>query len=162
MQARIYVGTYAKYNNGSLYGKWLDLSDYSDIDEFYEACAELHSDEPDPEYMFQDWEGLPDELIGESFIDADAWEYFEACEEHGEALEAYISCFGWGSSVSDTVSSFNDRYVGEYDSEIEFAEQYVDETMEIPESIIHYFDYEAFARDLFMDYSFENGYVFAP
>ena len=27
-EARVYVGTYAKYNNGSLFGKWLDLSDY--------------------------------------------------------------------------------------------------------------------------------------
>ena len=32
------VGTYAKYNNGSLSGAWLDLSDYSDKEEFYEAC----------------------------------------------------------------------------------------------------------------------------
>ena len=29
-EARVYVGTYNKYNNGSLFGKWLDLSDYSD------------------------------------------------------------------------------------------------------------------------------------
>ena len=34
-EARVYVGTYNKYNNGSLFGKWLDLSDYSDKDEFF-------------------------------------------------------------------------------------------------------------------------------
>ena len=28
-EARVYVGTYGKYNNGSLFGAWLDLSDYS-------------------------------------------------------------------------------------------------------------------------------------
>ena len=50
-EARIYVGTYAKYNNGSIYGKWLDLSDYSDKEEFYEACHELHGDEPDAEFI---------------------------------------------------------------------------------------------------------------
>ena len=44
-EARVYVGTYNKYNNGSLFGKWLDLSDYSDKDEFMEACRELHKDE---------------------------------------------------------------------------------------------------------------------
>lgn len=27
--AKVYVGTYGKYNNGSLSGAWLDLSDYS-------------------------------------------------------------------------------------------------------------------------------------
>ena len=41
-EARVYVGTYNKYNSGSLFGKWLDLSDYSDKDEFMEACRELH------------------------------------------------------------------------------------------------------------------------
>ena len=44
-EAKVYVGTYAKYNNGSLSGAWLDLSDYSDKEEFYEACRELHKDE---------------------------------------------------------------------------------------------------------------------
>ena len=41
-EARVYVGTYGKYNNGSLFGAWLDLSDYSDKEDFYEACRELH------------------------------------------------------------------------------------------------------------------------
>ena len=58
--------TYGKYNNGSLSGAWLDLSDYSDKEEFYEACRELHKDEEDAEYMFQDWENVPEGLIGES------------------------------------------------------------------------------------------------
>ena len=44
-QASVYVGTYAKYNDGSIFGKWLKLSDYADRKEFYEACAQLHSDE---------------------------------------------------------------------------------------------------------------------
>lgn len=55
-QVKIYVGTYAKYNNGSIDGKWLTLSDYSDLEEFYNACKELHADESDPELMFQDFE----------------------------------------------------------------------------------------------------------
>ena len=50
-EARVYVGTYGKYNNGSLFGAWLDLSDYTDKEEFYEACRELHKDEEDAEYM---------------------------------------------------------------------------------------------------------------
>jgi len=58
-EARVYVGTYGKYNNGSLFGAWLDLSDYSDKEDFYEACRELHKDEEDAEYMFQDWVEKP-------------------------------------------------------------------------------------------------------
>ena len=49
-EARVYVGTYGKYNNGSLFGAWLDLSDYADKEEFYEACRELHKDEEDAEF----------------------------------------------------------------------------------------------------------------
>ena len=53
-EAKIYVSTYVKYNAGSIFGKWLDLSDYSDKDEFNEACRELQKDEEDAEYMYQD------------------------------------------------------------------------------------------------------------
>ena len=65
-EARVYVGTYNKYNNGSLFGKWLDLSDYSDKDEFLEVCRELHKDDQDPEFMFQDYENIPEAFISES------------------------------------------------------------------------------------------------
>jgi len=32
--AAVYVGTYAKYNQGSIAGAWLNLEDYSDKDTF--------------------------------------------------------------------------------------------------------------------------------
>ena len=38
-EARIYVGTYAKYNNGSLQGEWVELSDFYDLDGFMERCS---------------------------------------------------------------------------------------------------------------------------
>ena len=44
-EARIYVDTYAKYNNGSLQGEWVELSDFYDLDGFMERCAEIHEDE---------------------------------------------------------------------------------------------------------------------
>ena len=37
-------------------------------EEFYEACRELHKDEEDAEYMFQDWENVPEGLIDEGWI----------------------------------------------------------------------------------------------
>ena len=39
-EARIYVGTYAKYNNGSSQGEWVELSDFYDLDGFMERCSE--------------------------------------------------------------------------------------------------------------------------
>ena len=77
-EARIYVGTYAKYNNGTLQGEWVSLSDFYDLDGFLEYCAEIHEDEEEPEYMFQDWENIPDSLIDERNLEEN---FFELREE---------------------------------------------------------------------------------
>ena len=55
---KIYVGTYSQYNNGSLFGKWFDLTDFADLKEFLQDCYEFHRNELDPELMFQDWENI--------------------------------------------------------------------------------------------------------
>lgn len=88
--ARVYVGTYRKYNSGSLAGKWLTLADYANRDEFYAACRELHKDEADPEFMFQDWEGVPSWMIGESHIDAEVWNQKPEKEQKGSQSKAEI------------------------------------------------------------------------
>ena len=49
----VYVGTYAKYNDGSLFGMWVDLVKCGDYDTFMEVCHNLHADEEDPELMYQ-------------------------------------------------------------------------------------------------------------
>ena len=156
---RIYVGTYAKYNNGSIQGEWLDLDDYNDKDDFIEACLELHDDEEDPELMFQDWENIPDAFISESSIDPDFWEYMNSDHDEG-AKAAYLACFGeWDES------DFDERYRGQYDSFTELAEQLLDETGEleaIPENLRYYFDYEAYGRDLQLggDFCEQDGHYF--
>lgn len=147
MTMRIYVGTYAKYNDGNLFGKWLDLEDYDDRDEFYEACAELHSDEEDPEFMFQDWEGIPSGMVSESHVEPECWDLLDAYEKYDEdAVNAYCWLFDkWDEN------DFNDRYRGEFDSWEDMAEELLEETgglEEIPEHLRYYFDYEKYARDL--------------
>ncbi len=167
-EARIYVGTYAKYNEGSIFGKWLDLSDYSDSEEFYDACRELHSDEEDPELMFQDWENIPSALIGESWIAENIFEIIEAISNLSETQQ---EAFGvWldnmsndiaNKDIADLIESFEDDYQGEYKDEEDFAYEIVEECYDLPEFAKTYFDYEKFARDLFIgDYWYENGFVF--
>ena len=147
--ASVYVGTYAKYNNGSLSGAWLDLSDYSDKEEFYEACRELHKDEEDAEYMFQDWENVPEGLIGESWISENFFALRDAVEDLGE------------EDADDLVRDFRDEYQGQYDDEEDFAYEIVEECYDLPDFAKTYFDYKQFARDLFMcDYWFDDGFVF--
>ena len=44
----VYVGTYGKYNDCSLCGLWIDLTSFSDYDEFIDFCKAIHADEYDP------------------------------------------------------------------------------------------------------------------
>jgi antirestriction protein len=81
---RIYVGAYAKYNNGSIEGKWLDLTNYSSIEEFYKAAKKIHKDEKDPEFMFQDWENIPEGFIGESWLSDKVFEAIEVYQKFEE------------------------------------------------------------------------------
>ena len=73
---KLYVGTYKKYNAGSLKGAWLDLADYATPEAFEAACRRLHRDERDPELMFQDCETSEDweqGLFSESAIPREWW-----------------------------------------------------------------------------------------
>lgn len=166
--AKVYVGTYKKYNNGALTGGWLNLSDYSDKEEFFEACRELHKDEEDAEYMFQDWENVPEGLIGESWISENFFALRDAVEDLDDTKkEAFFvwmeyECIDFNKEDAyDLVNLFKDSYVGKYDDEEDFAYQIVEECYDLPEFAKTYFDYEKFARDLFMcDYYFDNGFVF--
>ena len=167
-EAKVYVGTYAKYNNGSLFGAWLDLSDYSDKEEFYEACRELHKDEEDAEYMFQDWENVPEGLIGESWISENFFSLRDAVEDLSDTEQEAF--FVWCNykcrdlseeDADDLIKAFQDEYIGQYDDEEDFATQIVVECYELPDFAETYFDYQRFARDLFMcDYWFDDGFVF--
>ncbi len=166
--AQIYVGTYAKYNAGSIFGKWLILSDYYDKEEFYEACRQLHADENDPEFMFQGYENIPEGLIGESWLSDNFFPlrdelenmddnrqdaFFEWCEYDGYHID--------NMDVSDVIAKFNEAYIGQYNDEEDFAQYEAEACFNIPAEILPYFDYQAFARDLFCtDYYMCDGFVF--
>ncbi len=167
-EASVYVGTYAKYNNGSIFGKWLKLSDYADKKEFYEACQELHSDEEDPEFMFQDYENIPEGLISECSISDNIFEILTALEDMDEHLQEpfLIWCANGhhrlsGQDINDLISDFENDYIGKYEDEEEYARELVDERSDLSEFALQYFDYEAYAKDLFCgNYWIEDGYVF--
>ena len=159
----VYVGTYAKYNDGSLFGMWVDLVKCGDYDTFMEVCHNLHADEEDPELMYQDYECFPSAWYSESGIDEDTFdkimEYADMDEDDMEAYEEFVDSFG-----NDSFDSFKERYMVKWDSEKDFAEHIIDECYNLDDMMGHlasYFDYEAFARDLFIDdYYFTDGYVF--
>ena len=158
----IYVGTYGKYNNGSIAGKWLNLKDYDSKAAFYKACSELHSDEDDPEFMFQDFEGYPKELYDESGFDERIIQYAQMEDDDREVVDEYANAIGY---LPDDLADCRDAYyttLTSFNREREFGEYYAESSgLEIPDDIANYFDYETYGRDLLMDFSMsDNGYVF--
>lgn len=164
---RVYVGTYAKYNDGNLFGKWLDLNDYADHDAFIEACHKLHEDEQDPELMFQDFEGFPRAFYSESSIKPELWDWLDLADSDRELLAAYQD----GVDSDGDIEAAREAFMGTADSAEDFAAQWLEETgalESIPENLRNYFDYKAYARDMGFDgvvfYRHDNGtlYVFSP
>ena len=168
-EMKVYVGTYAKYNNGSLYGKWLDLSYFGSYDDFICECKDVHKDEADPELMFQDHEGILGQMIGESWISEKIWELMECISfiKNEGAFLAFIDNYGYDLSKDDIhkiEEKLQKSYQGKYDSELDFTYDYIDDSYDLEEMIGElsaYFDYEAYSRYLFLDnYDYINGYVF--
>ena len=148
---RIYIGTYAHYNSGSLKGEWLDL-----------PCRDLDSEllrifgEGDHEYMIQDSESeFPiKECENLEKLNEFAQE-FENLSEHDQAKVIYM-IDDLGYSRDDAMANYDDVTFYEGQDLEQVAESMVDDGCfgTIPESLIHYIDYAAIARDLRCD-----GYV---
>ena len=163
-QPAIYCGTYGKYNSGSLYGAWLDLEMFDSYEEFIEVCNKLHADEEDPELMFQDYQCFPEQWYSESCMGEKDFDkilaFVKMSDDLKRAFRVYISCTG-----DDSISGFEERYEGEYDSEEEFAKHIICEMYDLDNmmgSLAPYFDYEAYAKMLFnTGYYFDDGYVFS-
>lgn len=85
---KVYVGTYAKYNAGSLKGAWIDLDKFKNYEEFVKECRRVHRGEHDPEFMVQDvehdgadWQaGFTGELLSGY---ADYWTIKAEAEKNG-------------------------------------------------------------------------------
>ncbi|WP_309076542.1 antirestriction protein ArdA [Salmonella enterica] len=110
----VYVGTWHKYNCGSIAGRWFDLTTFDDERDFFAACRALHQDEADPELMFQDYEGFPGNMASECHINW-AWvEGFRQARDEG-CEEAYRL---WVEDTGETdFDTFRDAWWGEADSE---------------------------------------------
>ena len=153
----LYCGTYGKYNSGNFSGIWVDVSTFDSYEDFENFCLAIHADEEDPEIMFQDFENIPDSLYHESMGEEgfnNIAKYCELCDEYSvEAVEDFLE---WYSP--EDLDNMNDAYAGVYDSEEDFAREIVNGCYDLEKmmgNLAYYFDYEAFARDLFLsDYHF--------
>lgn len=147
---QVYVACLAAYNNGHLHGKWIDCTDAEEISV---SIKDILANSPIPgaeEWAIHDFEGFGSLQIGEyDPIDTIA-EIAAAIAEHGEIITAILD---WrGGTVDQAIETLQDNYCGEYKSEVDFAvTHHLDCGTEIPNWLENYIDWEAIARDMFID-----------
>ena len=153
----LYCGTYGKYNSGNLGGMWVNVSTFDSYEDFLNFCKAIHADENDPELMYQDFANIPDSLYHESMGEEEfnkILEYCELCDDY--CVSAVDDFLEWFSP--EDLDRMDDAYMGVFDSKEDFAREIVNDCYDINKmmgDLAYYFDYEAFARDLFIsDYHF--------
>lgn len=112
---KVYVGTYAKYNNGNLSGKWLDLTDYKTHADFVSACKALHKDENDPELMIQDAENMPEGLSIMEWVTE---------QDFNDILSAYNEEQAEQSSTNCQIINYSEKAIAVVGETIPFKEEF--------------------------------------
>lgn len=110
------------------------------------------------EWAIHDYEDFPD--LGE-YVGLDTIAKFaELVEEYAycygpKDMAAIIEHFG---SVEEAASRMEDDFIWHYDSFLDYASEYADECLlgDASDEVAAYFDYQAFARDLKMEFEVVN------
>ena len=126
----IYVACLASYNNGTLYGSWLDLSDGPDVDDIREAIEDILSKSPAryaEEWAIHDNQCLPGFLSGEFANLDDITEYAQQWADlsSSDAIAYCLACEDAGEVLSE--DDFRSCFRGFYDSERDFAMDWAEE-----------------------------------
>lgn len=147
--AKVYVACLAAYNNGILHGCWIDAN--QEAQAIHDAIKDMLASSPianAEEWAIHDYEGFCGLRLSEYESIEKVAEMAAMIEEHGEAWAKFAEYEGIEYA---TLERFEEAYAGEWDSEEDFAEDLASETMEIPQHLAFYIDYEKLARDLFIN-----------
>ena len=153
----IYVACLASYNSGHLHGAWLNLGDVprlnaSDIQDGIDYVLKTSPVPNAEEYAVHDYQGIPAILRNAGFLASNEHPDLEAlaewvttwqeCEGNGNEGDTYREyCDHIGQAV--TAEEFNDAYQGTFESEAEFAEDFYEQTGQMPtDSLVSYIDWD--------------------
>ena len=144
-EPKIYIACLASYNNGILYGKWIDANqDASDLEE---EISEILAGSPmadAEEWAIHDYDDFDDLRLSEYESLETISQVAENIVEHGEL---FIEAYKYTNSIDETIEMLNDRFIGYYDSVIDYAEEITDIST-VPQHLQYYIDFESMARDL--------------
>ena len=142
---QIYVACLAAYNNGHLHGLWIDATE--DILDIYAQINNMLSTSPiedAEEYAIHDYEG---------FYGLSISEYAGVNYAHERAV--FIQQFGalgvevlnYYQDIESTTTALMEQYAGCYPSLADYAQDFTEESSDIPDCIKYYIDYEKMAND---------------
>lgn len=143
---RIYVACLAAYNNGELHGAWIDAAQgewaiETDIQTIL-ASSPVRGAE---EWAIHDYEGFEGctvpEYAGVSLVARLA----RFVADHGAKGAAVLDYYG--GDLEEAEEALSGRYMGCYATAADYIENFMAETMTIPESLRFYIDWQAMARD---------------
>ena len=157
---RIYVACLAAYNNGYLHGAWIDAGQEEEA--IRAEIGAMLAASPIPgaeEYAIHDYEGFGGVRIEEyaGITGVTALAAFIA--EHGGLGAAVLEHFS--GDLEDARDAMEERYLGTYESLADYVQDLTEETIQIPESLRYYIDWQAMARDAEINgdvFTIETGY----
>lgn len=160
----LYVGTYGKYNGGSIDGAWVNIESFDDSEEFFSFCRRLHADERDPEYMYQDFEGFPKAWYSESGMGDKIdriIEWAQLDEDEKEICKEY-----WdevGGDEDEEFSDILDKCIYHGDNCNDYYDELADLCFggnECWERMQYFFDWEKWYRSCSYEYTETSNCIF--
>lgn len=126
---RVWIGSWADYNEGTLHGRWIDAARdpgeiQADIDQILQTSpvAKRHG-VPSEEWGVFDHEGFGSLQVSEQASLDYLSELARGIVEHGPAYAAFAAMHDGGELVQD----FDGSYLGHYDSMEAYVEEVIDD-----------------------------------
>ena len=156
---RIYVACLASYNNGRLYGRWIDAD--QDAEAICKEMADMLKKSPEPfaeEWAIHDFEGFGGYRVSESEDIEEVAALAAQIVEHGEP---YLAALALSASRAEA-DALMDEYCGEYSSDEDFAQQLLEDSDMLPKDLPAYIhiDWKWTAKEIMMDYAEHDGHYF--
>jgi len=143
---RIYVACLAAYNNGYLHGAWID-ADQAEEDIFFDINEVLKTSPiaDAEEWAIHDYEGFEGARIEEYTSVATVVRLAAIISEHGRLGGKVLAHFG--GDLDEAAAALEDRYLGQFDSLADYAQDITEQATAIPDTLRYYIDWKAMARD---------------